>query len=69
MTKKQQQGSAPETTTPPAPPPETQSEAVVLVKMVRNPETNPEPPYEADVHPDEVANYAQGGWEVDSSGG
>jgi hypothetical protein len=35
--------------------------AVKLVKMVRDPEEYPEP-HEANVHPDEVGNYALGGW-------
>ncbi len=33
---------------------------VNLVKMVRGPEFPA--PHEADVHPEEVANYAVGGW-------
>lgn len=39
------------------------TETVKLVRMVRHADTNP-PPYVADVHPDEVANYAKGGWSV-----
>lgn len=34
-----------------------------LVKMVRNAEQFPEP-HSADVHPDEVENYAAFGWVV-----
>lgn len=37
------------------------TETVKLVRMVRHADTNP-PPHVADVHPDEVANYAKGGW-------
>ena len=32
-----------------------------LVKMIRDPEYWPAP-HSADVHPDEVGNYAAGGW-------
>lgn len=39
------------------------TETVKLVRMVRHADTNP-PPHVADVHPDEVANYAKGGWAV-----
>lgn len=35
--------------------------AVQLVPMVRDPGQWPAP-HNADVHPDEVANYAAGGW-------
>jgi hypothetical protein len=34
------------------------------VRMVRSAETNP-PPYTADVHLDEVENYARGGWRIE----
>ena len=34
-----------------------------LVKMIRDPEYWPAP-HSADVHPDEVGNYAAGGWVV-----
>lgn len=43
--------------TPPAP------TEVRTVRMVRHPDTNP-PPYSADVHPAEVANYAKHGWRL-----
>ena len=33
-----------------------------LVKMVRDEEQFPNGPHEADVHPDEVENFAAGGW-------
>lgn len=36
-------------------------QAVATIAMVRDPQTNP-PPYSADVHPDEVANYRAAGW-------
>lgn len=39
------------------------TETVKLVRMVRHADTNP-PPHVADVHPDEIANYAKGGWAV-----
>lgn len=39
------------------------TETVTLVRMTRDTETCP-PPHVADVHPDEVANYAKGGWSV-----
>lgn len=44
--------------------PEEQNEApaVETVKMVRDVEVYPEGPHEADVHPDEIDNYAIGGW-------
>lgn len=40
--------------------------AVELVKMVRSPFDSEDmpAPFEADVHPDEVANYAAHGWKV-----
>lgn len=34
-----------------------------LVKMVRDQDAHPKP-HLADVHPDEVANYARAGWVV-----
>jgi hypothetical protein len=37
-------------------------EAVPGVRMVRDPGRYPEGPHEADVHPEEVNNYALGGW-------
>lgn len=36
---------------------------MATVHMTRDPETN-EAPHSADVHPEEVANYAAGGWVV-----
>ncbi len=33
-----------------------------LVPMKRDPEQHPGGPHEADVHPDEVENYAAAGW-------
>lgn len=36
---------------------------VKLVRMTRHPESNPAP-HECDAHPDEVANYKAGGWQV-----
>lgn len=53
----------------PAVEPETQTieaaPAVELVKMVRPPfECDCAAPFEADVHPDEVPNYAAGGWRI-----
>ena len=33
-----------------------------LVKMVRDTPQHPDGPTEADVHPDEVANYEAAGW-------
>lgn len=44
--------------------PEAGGESVALVRMTRGDE-HPAP-HEADVHPDEVANYATGGWTVAS---
>lgn len=35
--------------------------ATQFVQMTRDSEQYP-PPYSADVHPDEVANFARGGW-------
>lgn len=35
---------------------------VPTVRMVRNPEQYPEPPHAADVHVDEVDNWAAHGW-------
>lgn len=35
---------------------------VKLVPMKRDPELYPDGPHEADVHPDEVENFASGGW-------
>ena len=43
---------------------ENELAAVALVAMVRGDEY-PEP-HAADVHPDEVANYSQGGWQIAS---
>lgn len=40
-----------------------EAEAVATVAMVRDPEQYP-PPHAADVHPDEVANFAAAGWLV-----
>lgn len=39
-----------------------QPKVPALVKMVRDAEMYPAGPFEADVHPDEVANYSLGGW-------
>lgn len=33
------------------------------IKMIRDPEIYPAP-HTVDVHPDEVENYKQGGWEL-----
>ena len=38
--------------------------AVETVKMVRATPQFPGGPVEADVHPDEVTNYASGGWQL-----
>jgi hypothetical protein len=35
---------------------------IELVKMVRSKETAGDGPTEADVHPEEVSNFALGGW-------
>ena len=34
------------------------------VAMYRDPQVYPDGPFSADVHPDEVENYKQGGWLV-----
>lgn len=39
-------------------------EDIKYVNMVRDPEQYPEP-HSALVHPDEVANYHPGGWEIE----
>lgn len=45
--------------------PEDQQEPEVqLVKMVRDKGVYPDGPHEADVHPEEVGNYASAGWRV-----
>ena len=41
---------------------------VTLVKMVRSEEAAAGGPLTADVHPDEVANYAQAGFVVEETG-
>ena len=38
-----------------------EGESIAFVAMVRDAEIYPEP-HTATVHPDEVDNYAQGGW-------
>ena len=38
-----------------------EGESIAFVEMVRDAEIYPEP-HTATVHPDEVDNYAQGGW-------
>ncbi|MRR56958.1 MAG: hypothetical protein EG824_01915 [Deltaproteobacteria bacterium] len=38
-----------------------------LVRMVRTPEMAKGGPVVADVHPDEVANYALGGWVIEQA--
>lgn len=44
--------------------PEAGGEQVpATVRMHREPATNA-PPYSADVHPDEVANYQRAGWQL-----
>lgn len=35
---------------------------VKTIKMVRDKKEFPAGPHEADVHPDELTNYARGGW-------
>lgn len=51
------------TQTPQTQTPQTQDPSVQLVRMVRSADDYPEP-HEAEVHPDEVANYAEGGWVI-----
>lgn len=43
---------------------ETEEAAVETVKMVRSAPQFPGGPTEADVHPDEVTDYATGGWQL-----
>ena len=43
---------------------ETEEAAVETVKMVRSAPQFPGGPTEADVHPDEVTDYATGGWHL-----
>lgn len=42
---------------------ETEQQAAQTVRMERDPGAYPEP-HAADVHPDEVANFAAGGWVI-----
>lgn len=52
--------AAPPANNQPVPP----AKAPRLVKMKRDKDAHPHGPHEADVHPDEVANFASGGWEA-----
>jgi hypothetical protein len=54
--------AAPDDQTKPDAPPAAPAPALRLVKMIR-PGGNPAT---ADVHPDEVANYAAGGWQKET---
>lgn len=45
-------------------PVESEEATVETVKMVRSAPQFPGGPTEADVHPDEVASYATGGWQL-----
>jgi hypothetical protein len=56
---------APKKAAPEEKAPEAKAEkaAAKLVSMKRDAELYPEGPHEADVHPDEVEDYAAGGWE------
>ena len=42
----------------------TEQAKVSHVAMYRDPQVYPDGPFSADVHPDEVENYKQGGWLV-----
>ncbi len=53
MAKKQDEATAAEVVDTPV---------VQLVSMVRDPAQYPAGPHTAQVHPDEVGNYASGGW-------